>query len=109
LEPLALGVTVAGAVYAGANRATEAIWCPAARLDAGWDEVATLADARALLGPDADAERHAAADALAAYLEELGELRRAGAPPPLRPWCELDEVTRRGVLAEHGITGRWTR
>jgi hypothetical protein len=113
IEPLRLGPRwTAPGVYAAANGAVDTdlvVWCPATRLDAGWDAVATPAEARALLGPGHDDERRAAADDLAAYLEELGELRRAGAPPPTVPWCETDADTRARTLAAAGVRPRWSR
>jgi hypothetical protein len=113
LEPLRLGVRrVGGGVWVAPNRPIEpdlVVWCPAATLDAGWDAVATPEQARALLGPGHDDARAAAVDGLAAYLEELAELRRAGAPAPATPWCELDAATRARRLAEHGVAPRWSR
>jgi hypothetical protein len=112
LEPLRLGPVVAGAgIFVAGNARVDpeaVVWTPAAGLAADWDAVGTIAAARALLGPAYDDERSRAVDALAAYLEELDLLARAGAPTPGRPWCELDDATRARVLAEHGVTGRWT-
>src|SRR5262249_25792239 len=110
LEPVALGArAVGGGIWVAANEPVEgAVWCPPSRLDADWDAVATIDAARALLGPGYDDERAAAVDALGAYLEELAELRRAGAPPPSTPWCELDAETRARLLAAHGVAAPWS-
>jgi len=119
LEPLALGAAPAGTLGAARVHAAEnaevapdtVVWIPPRLVAAGsapWDAVATAAQARQALGHQWEDERALAVAALSAYLEELADLERAGAPVPRRPWCELDAAERARVLAEHGVPGRFT-
>ena len=73
------------------------------------DRVRTAEDAQRRFGPRAEDERRVVADRLHAYLEEMQELRRAGAPGPLRHWCSVPAAERRAVLDRHGVAPRWTR
>jgi len=120
LEPLALGAarhgTLGGAhVYAADNVDVDpdgVVWIPPRLVAAGaapWDEIATAAQAQQALGPGWLDERAAVVEALSTYLEELAELAASGAAPPARPWCEMDAAERARILAERGVTGRFTR
>jgi hypothetical protein len=114
LEPLALGAAPARpGVWAADNTAVDAVvWIPPRLVAAGaapWDAVATADAAAAVLGPGWDDERAAAVADLSDYLEELAELRAAGAPPPARPWCETGATERAQVLAVHGVRARFGR
>ena len=63
----------------------------------------------ALLGPQAwEDARERAVEHLGAYLEELSVLERAGAAGPSLPWMDVPAAERRRVLAEYGVTPRWT-
>src|SRR5262250_2955704 len=90
LEPLALGAarhgTLGGAhVYAADN------------VDVDPDGVVWIPPRLVAVG-----------EALSTYLEELAELAASGAAPPARPWCEVDAAERARILAERGVTGRFT-
>lgn len=86
------------------------VWVPPSRLllPLPWDALADPREARALMGPGWDEERREAHAALGAYLEEMGELERRGAPGPRTPWCEVPEHERRSMLERWGVRGRWT-
>jgi hypothetical protein len=58
--------------------------------------------------PRADAERARVLEALHRYLEELAELRRAGAPGTERPWCATPARARRALLERYGVRPAWT-
>ena len=109
------GEVRAGGAWAAAAQPVDeeiVVWVPPALLAAGgapWDGVATRAEARAVLGPGWDAERARVLDELSAYLEEMSELARAGAPPPGRPWCEVPPAERSRILHEHGLSPRFDR
>jgi hypothetical protein len=96
------------------DRATdpdEIAWIPPSRARASLplDRVLTAAEARRRFGAGYAAERSRTEARLSAYLEELSELRRAGAPGPTRHWCNVPAATRRTLLARYGLTPRWTR
>jgi hypothetical protein len=112
LQPLRLQpLRVEPGIYAGENRplaaGDELVWVPPSRLHARvpWDELATAAAARALLG---DGGRARVVDELCAYLEELDALRRSGLPGPGVPWHTVSDAQRRRVLAAAGVSGAWT-
>jgi hypothetical protein len=73
------------------------------------DRVCSAREARRRFGKRYEEERSAVEERLAAYLEELQELRRAGAPGPARHWCAVPARERRATLLSHGLTPRWTR
>jgi hypothetical protein len=58
--------------------------------------------------PRADDERSRVLEALQHYLEELAELRRAGAPGTERPWCATPARARRALLERYGVRPAWT-
>jgi hypothetical protein len=101
--------------WVGANREVEAdetlvfVPPPWARRPLPWDRLRTAAEARRAMGPGYADDLERARERLFAYLEELSELRRAGAPGPSRHWCEEPEAARRALLARHGLRPRWTR
>jgi hypothetical protein len=100
-------------VYVAANRPLDdpeaVVWVPPSRvgLDLPWDEVATPADVLALCPGHAE-EMRATADRLAAYLEELSAMERAGAPGPAIPWCDLPAGERKRRMDEAGVKARWS-
>ena len=87
------------------------VWLPPslARAPVDFDRVRTADDARRRFGAGYDAERRATLDRLSAYLEELGDLRRASAPGPSRHWCTVPARERRALLDRYGLVPRWTR
>jgi hypothetical protein len=89
----------------------EIAWVPPSRVRGGvsFDRIRTADDARRRFGAGYEDERLRVADRLSAYLEELQELRRAGAPGPARHWCAVPARERRALLARHGVGPRWTR
>jgi hypothetical protein len=89
----------------------EIAWLPPslARAEVSFDRVRTADDARRLFGAGYEGERRRVMDRLSAYLEELSELRRAGAPGPARHWCTVPLRERRALVARHGVRSRWTR
>lgn len=88
----------------------EIAWVPPSRVrDLSFDRIRTSEEARRRFGAGYEEERRRVLERLSAYLEELSELRRAGAPGPGRHWCLVPERERRVVLARHGLRGRWTR
>ena len=116
LEPLRLSPCAAPqkGTYLAANppvRGLEGlVWVPpslvAARLP--WDRLRTAEDVRRHAGSRQDVERSRVLERLKLYLEELAELRRAGAPGPEKPWCGLPKSARRGLLERYGVTPSWT-
>lgn len=116
LEPLRLSpcATRDRGIYVGANRPLDdpeaLVWVPPSAVGRaiGWDRIRVAADAVARFGPQYAEERAALFDRLSAYLEELSELRRAGAPGPPGPWCDLGARERRRLLEQHGVRPRWT-
>ena len=116
LEPLRLDpcATPEKGLYRGVNRAVppeSVVWAPPSvlRLHLPWDRIRTADDARGRIGPAYDAERRRVAEALAAYVEELSALERAGVPAPRAPWHDVDAAERRRLLARCGIAPLWTR
>lgn len=89
----------------------EIAWIPPSRVRdrLGLDRVHSAAEARRRFGAGYDDERARAADQLSVYLEELSELRRAGAPGPKRHWCVVPSAERRRLLARHAVRPLWTR
>jgi len=89
----------------------EIAWIPPSRAHAALalDRVRTAAEARHRLGVGYADERSRTEERLSAYLEELSELRRAGAPGPRHHWCAVPARERRALLARHGLTPRGTR
>lgn len=87
------------------------VWVPPSqtRRPLPWDRLRGSAQARRAMGPGYDDERERVQERLAAYLEELSELRRAGAPGPSRHWCEVPAAARRRLLRRYGLRPRWTR
>ena len=115
LQPLrhAPGLTERAGIYVGVNaplHGDEVAWLPPSKLQAPlpWDTLATAEQVAAELGDVAD-ERASVAEQLAAYVEEMDALAGAGVPPAGRPWCEVPADERRRLLADHGLSGRWTR
>lgn len=115
LQPLrhAPGLTERAGIYVGVNaplHEDEVAWLPPSKLQAllPWDTLATAEQVAAQLGDVAD-ERARVAEQLAAYVEEMDALAAAGVPPVGRPWCEVPAGERRRLLADHGLSGRWTR
>lgn len=116
LEPLRLSPCVASerGAYLGANRELSdhesLVWVPPSRARARlpWDRIRTPDEAVRRLGPGYDAEKAAVGERLAAYLEELSALRRAGAPDPSRPWCAVGSRRRRALLDRYGVRATWT-
>ena len=116
LEPLRLSPCVARerGAFLGANRQVSAheglVWVPPSRVRARlpWDRIRTPDEAIRRFGPGYGEERAAVAERLAAYLEELSALRRAGAPDPPRPWCAVSPRQRRALLERHGVPATWT-
>lgn len=89
----------------------EIAWIPPSltRAPISFDRIRTADDARRRFGKGYEDERLRTMDRLSAYLEELSELRRAGAPGPARHWCTVPAAQRRALLARHGLRPRWTR
>ena len=117
LEPLRLFPcrTKQDGVYQGVNRRIEdqemIVWIPpsALRNRAGWDRVKSRRQALSILGPGYAEEQARVSDRLNAYLEELSEMGKAGAPGSPVPWCAIPARERGRLLAEHGVRARWTR
>lgn len=86
-------------------------WIPPSRVRAplALDRVRDALQVRRRLGASYADERARTEQRLAAYLEELSALRRAGAPGPARHWCALPAAQRRALLVRHGVAPRWTR
>lgn len=86
-------------------------WVPPSlvRAEVDFDRVRTAAEARRRFGAGYEDERLRIMDRLSAYLEELSELARAGAPGPSRHWCSVPARERRSLLSRHGLRPRWTR
>jgi hypothetical protein len=89
----------------------ELAWVPPSHVRGGvsFDRIRTADEARRRFGSGYDDERRRTLDRLSAYLEELGELKRAGAPGPRRHWCAVPARERRALLATYGVAARWTR
>lgn len=89
----------------------EVVWIPPSRVRGrlGLDRVASAAQARRRLGRGYAEERARVEERLSAYLEELSEARRRGAPGPSQHWCRVSAAKRRALLARFGVSSRWTR
>lgn len=89
----------------------EVAWIPPsqARARLALDRAASAARLRRRFGAGYADERARVQDRLSAYLEELSELRRQGAPGPRRHWCSVPAAERRALLARFGVQSRWTR
>jgi hypothetical protein len=89
----------------------ELAWVPPSHVRGGvsFDRTRTEDEARRRFGRGYEDERRRVLDRLSAYLEELGELKRAGAAGPSRHWCTVPARERRALLAAHGVAPRWTR
>ena len=89
----------------------EIAWVPPSLVRAGFsfDRIRSADEARRRFGRGYHEERQAVAERLARYLEEMGELRRAGAAGPGRHWCSVPARERRALLGRHGLRPRWTR
>jgi hypothetical protein len=87
------------------------VWVPPsqARRALSWNGLRTAAAARRAMGASYADEMQAVQERLSAYLEELSDLRRAGAPGPRRHWCEEPARARKALLRRYGIRPRWTR
>jgi hypothetical protein len=114
LEPLRLSPLAARpkGLYLGANlplrRLPGIVWIPpslgAARIR--WDRLRSVDE---VLGRAGYAREQASVlERVNRYLEELDALRRAGAPRPRKPWCNLPESARRAALRRHGVRPSWT-
>ena len=118
LQPLHLHPCVHGSGASGRWLAVDrahapelTIWVPPrlVSMGPGLDAVPTRAAALDAFGRAAWGDaRQRTLDHLSAYLEELSALERAGAVGPDRPWMELPLADRRRVLADHGLSARWT-
>jgi hypothetical protein len=117
LAPLRFQVGAHGpGVWLGANEALgpvereSVVWVPPSAFAGAipWGSIGSAAAARPFLPPDLASERHRAIDALCRYLEELDGLRRAGAPGPGLPWCQVPRAERLRLLADHGLRAVWT-
>jgi hypothetical protein len=86
-------------------------WLPPSlvRANVDLDRVRDAEQARRRFGARYAEERRLVAERLAAYLEELSELRRAGAAGPSGHWCSVPARERRARLARCGVRPRWTR
>jgi hypothetical protein len=87
------------------------VWTPPSLVRAGidFDRLRSVTDALRRFGPRYADERRRVEDRLSDYLEELSELRRAGAPGPSRPWCSVPLRERRALLSRYGLEPRWSR
>jgi hypothetical protein len=90
--------------------AEELAWVPPSRVRGGvsFDRIRTADEARRRFGSSYEGERRRTMDRLSAYLEELSELRRAGAPGPGRHWCAVPARERRSLLERYSLRPRWT-
>lgn len=117
LEPLRLFPcrTNREGLFLAVNRRIEdeetVLWVPpsAVRAPIAWNRLRNRDEALARLGRGYAEEKERVLVELNAYLEELSEMKRAGAPGPARPWCDLTAAERRRLLAENGVRPRWTR
>lgn len=89
----------------------ETAWVPPSLVRSGvsLDRARTAGEAARRFGRGYESERRRVEEQLSAYLEELSELRRAGAPGPRRHWCAVPARERRVLLARHGLRPRWTK
>ena len=88
----------------------EIAWMPPSlvRSRMSFDRIQTADAARRRFGAAYEDERLRVMDRLSSYLEELSELRRAGAPGPERHWCAVAARDRRALLVRYGLRTRWT-
>lgn len=86
------------------------LWVPPDSIFNGpnWDRMANSATVLEAIGTAYESARQSALTSLAAYLEELSALKKAGAPGPDKPWCELSRRRRRDILKRSGVTPLWT-
>lgn len=116
LQPLRLSPWAAPAagVYLAENAAVDPgaglVWVPPPALAAGlpWDRLRTPRQLLERVGSGYADAREATLERLRRYLEELDALRRAGAPPPERPWCGLPAKRRRALLERYGVRPSWS-
>ena len=89
----------------------EVAWIPPSHVRAplALDRVRTAPEALRRFGAGYADERSRAQDRLAAYLEELSELRLKDAPGPKGHWCSVPAAQRRALLTRFGVRSRWTR
>ncbi len=116
LDPLRLSPCVAPerdaclAVNGPLDPDCEVVWIPpdpcATALP--WDTLQSGSQVVSALGVGYAALRSAMIDRVAAYLEEVDLLRKAGADTRVA-WCERSLAYRRRVLSEYGIAGQFTR
>jgi hypothetical protein len=90
---------------------TDVAWIPEPLLHApfDWDALRDAAQVRDHLGARYDEERRRVQDTLAAYVEELAELARAGLPAPAQPWHEIPAAERRRLLDSCQVLPRFSR
>jgi len=114
LAPLRFQVCIEGpGIWLGDNdwlNPDEIVWVPPSAFGRAipWNDVATAAEARRFLPADLAGERHRAIEALGLYLEELDSMRRAGAPGPGVPWCQVPVGERLAQLACFGVRAVWS-
>lgn len=87
----------------------ELVWIPPSAVHAPipWDSIATAEQAGAQLG-DTTHEREVILAALSLYREELDAVAAAGLPGREIRWCDRPDEERARLLAEAGLTPRWT-
>jgi len=116
LEPLRLAAcaTRRKGVYLGVNRslrrAVPVVWVPpsAVRAPIAWDRIRGVEQAERRFGRDYAEEKQRTLEALGAYLEEVDAVARAGGPAADRAWLALGRKQRLALLAEAGVTPRWS-
>jgi hypothetical protein len=88
----------------------ELVWVPPSRLRGlSFDRIRSADEARRRFGRAYEDERQRVEHSLSSYLEELSELRRAGARGSDRHWCTVPLRERRALIARHGLRPLWTR
>jgi len=92
-------------------RGAQPVWVPPSQVAAriSWDRLRTGADAVRRFGRGYAEEQDRTLERLSAYLEELSAVRRAGAPPLVRPWLAHPVRERRLLLERLGVPPSWTR
>lgn len=116
LEPLRLSPCAVQekGMYLGANAPLHdlpgLVWAPPSLAAASvpWDRLRVPEELMRRIGAAYEKERARVLERLNRYLEELAELRRAGAPSPERPWCALPASARRTLLDRYGVSPSWT-
>jgi hypothetical protein len=111
LEPLRLSPCAGRErrTYLGANLPLRGlpgvVWVPPSLVGKRlpWDRLRTAEEL-----PRTHDERCRVLEALSRYIEELAELRRAGAPGTERPWCATPARARRALLERYGVRPAWT-